>query len=298
MKNRWKRLAAVLGAATLVVCQNGVIQVRAEEAPAMEESALNQETGDKEEVSQKTEDGEEKAVTGEKEDSVDEETEDSEDKTPEKENDTKETKEDDEEEVSQKVEDGDVLKDDGAGEEKPEVKDGAEIEEPETEKAESEEGEDISLVNLEKEPEEAEETADVRAEEIQAVTNLRWKGKEAVFYNPNTSKVRFEVHIFKDGDYPGGQTTTNTGGEMGIVAEGPGDVTVNLSYCFDRYGEGDYTFIVVTFADGVEPDHQLGGAGIPSEESGVYSGQDNSGEDARKLLAPTELRWNERGQAE
>ena len=44
MRNRWKRLAVVFGAAVLVVCQNGMIQVKAAELPATEQS-LTQESG-------------------------------------------------------------------------------------------------------------------------------------------------------------------------------------------------------------------------------------------------------------
>ena len=40
MRNRGKRLAAILGAAALVVCQNGVMEVKAEEAQTLEESLL------------------------------------------------------------------------------------------------------------------------------------------------------------------------------------------------------------------------------------------------------------------
>lgn len=45
MKNRWKRLAAILGVAMLVVCQNGVMEVRAEEeAPVAQEASNAAET--------------------------------------------------------------------------------------------------------------------------------------------------------------------------------------------------------------------------------------------------------------
>ena len=33
MRNRWKRLAVVFGAAVLVVCQNGIIEVKAAQLP-------------------------------------------------------------------------------------------------------------------------------------------------------------------------------------------------------------------------------------------------------------------------
>lgn len=46
MRNRWKRLAAVLGAAALVVCQNGIIEVKAAELPAAEQTTVQDAVGE------------------------------------------------------------------------------------------------------------------------------------------------------------------------------------------------------------------------------------------------------------
>lgn len=47
MKNRGKKLAAILGAVALVICQNGVLEVRAEEPQASQESPLQEGTDGK-----------------------------------------------------------------------------------------------------------------------------------------------------------------------------------------------------------------------------------------------------------
>lgn len=46
MKNRWKKLAAVFGAAVLVICQNGVMEVKAEEPLNPEAIVLQEEISD------------------------------------------------------------------------------------------------------------------------------------------------------------------------------------------------------------------------------------------------------------
>ena len=40
MRNRWKRLAVVFGAAVLVVCQNGIIEVKAAQLPESVEEGV------------------------------------------------------------------------------------------------------------------------------------------------------------------------------------------------------------------------------------------------------------------
>lgn len=236
MRNRGKRLAALLGAVALVICQNGAMEVRAEEVPTTEESQPQEEAQEIEVDSQNPEDLPTATSLAETE---------------------------------------------AVGTEEVPATDESHLLE-ETQEME------VDSLNAENEPMETAE----RTAQVLPVINLRWENGEAVFYNPNTSKVQFEIHIFKDGSYAGGKTTTNTNGE----ADAAGEVRVNLNYCFSEYGEGSYTYQVVTFADGVKRDHLLNGAGTPSEVSSAYSDQDNPSQDDRKLLPATNLEWNERWQ--
>lgn len=132
-------------------------------------------------------------------------------------------------------------------------------------------------------PVENPETKTAESVQVSAVGNLRWTEEgEAVFDNPNEGHIQFEVHIFKDGAYPDGKTTTRR-----AQADQSGEVTVNMrSYMIES---GTYTFQVVAYADGVEPDHSLtSGAG---QVSGVSEGFDYTKTVNQDLLPAEKLVW-------
>lgn len=212
MKNRWERLAVVLGAAMLVVCQSGVIQVRAEEAPATEESVLNEETGNMEGVSQKTEDGAEETATEGKEDSVDEGTESADEDASNGEN--METKKPEAEEIEDSEADG--KEDDLQKEENPDTED--------VEKTEN--TEDTS--------------PDSR--EIVPATELGWSSEEpgtAYFINPNEKdEAVYVAHVYCNDEYRGMYSVGINGFEK--------DAKVPL-YIYQYFNKvGSYTFTVET----------------------------------------------------
>jgi len=75
MRNRFKRLEVILGAFMLIVCQNGVVQAKAEVSPAAEESVSQNETDDQGDTLPKEEENTDKTVTEEEENSGDEKAE-------------------------------------------------------------------------------------------------------------------------------------------------------------------------------------------------------------------------------
>lgn len=264
MKNRGKKLAAILGAVALVICQNGVLEVRAEEPQASQESPLQEGTdGKTDDTAKETENLE----SNETPDSKNGETNTEQTQNQEVEAEGTEKKID---ESAEKTPDNEVVK-----EEEPDAVSDTTPEE------------NVPEVTAE-EPETIETTSDTRATEILAVTDLKWEYGKAVFYNPNDCKVRFEVHLFKDGAYPGGVTTGNSN----VTAEKSGKVSVDLNYFIEKYGEGTYTYKVVTYADGIEPDHSLtSGKGTVSGEKSEAYVYPNSDSESQQISASTILVW-------
>lgn len=290
MRHRGKRLAAILGAVALVVCQNGVLEVRAEEPQTSEESPVQEGTDEnadriKEEKdlsTKETEDLENKEADAEQAENKKEVT----TENPDKKADETEEKSDAEEE---KPADGEAVKEETTSNNlKAPVK--AEVKTSEAVSAPAPAAADAEPAALDQSP-------DARAAQALAVTDLKWDNGTIKFNNPNASKVNFVIHIFKDGKYasPDGKITGTD-----ASAETSGVVSKNLNWCFERYGNGTYTYKVVTFADGVSTDFNLNsGSGVVSGESEAYvypgSGNDNTNSE-KKLQKVENLKWTEFGE--
>ncbi len=254
MKGRWTRLVSILGVTAMVVSQSGSMLVKADELPADNVSVISQE-GTIEETA--TEEGTSEETATEEETSEETATEE-------------ETSEETatEEETSEEIATEEETSEETATEE--ETSEDTVTEEETTEEENTDEY-GIALL--------AEDTS---TDEVQPVTNLRWSEDTpgvAIFYNPNEENVSFTVHCYLDGEsIPGWNTSRDGAGE------------VSLPVYYDIHESGDYTFIVETFAYGVEEDWDLS-SGCISEESPAFTYTRPS----EQIETPKNISWSTDG---